>query len=97
MAKDRSQDRWDKFTGLATFGELGESLKNKMFLIPGEKRGLLKKVTDEATKAGQVVRDNAHQFPGNFTTIRAIGLKAFLFGWMTDDEICELVKKKGWK
>ena len=98
MRRDSSLDRWDEFAGLAARGDLGKSLKDKMFFIPaGEKRILLGKVTKAAAKAGQIVRDNAHQFLGKFETVREIGQRAFLFGWMTDDEIDTLIKEGGWK
>ena len=97
MARDRKLDRRDEFISLATFGELGKSLKDKMFLIPAEKCELLGKIIRAAAKAGQVVRDNAHQFPGKFGAVREIGRKAFLFGLINDEEIDKLIKKGGWK
>jgi hypothetical protein len=96
MTRDFSLDRWEEFIGLATYGKLGKPIKAKLFAIPGEKRELLKKVVEAAVKAGQAVQDNGWQL-GYYETIREIGLRAFQFGWMTDDGIDDLIKKGGWK
>ena len=97
MIRDRSLDRWEEFTGLAIKGGLGKSVQKEMVAIPSKKYELLKKIIKIASKAGQVVRNSANQFPSNIETVREIGQRAFLFGWLTDDEIDALISNGGWK
>ena len=97
MTRNRNPERWKEFTKLAISGKLGELLKNKMLLIPEEERELLEKVIEIAAKSGQVIRNRARRFPDYIETVRDIGLKAFMLGWLTDEEIDMLINSGGWK